>query len=126
MKERITLTESEWLLMQVLWEKGACTLRELTDAVRSETGWTPNAVISFLKRMELKQAVSVEGERRYRVYRPLLDRDETILEETESWLSRVYRGDMHLMMQNAVRCAALTKAEADELIRLLLQGGEQQ
>ncbi len=126
MSERITLTESEWLLMQVLWEKGACTLRELTDAVRSETGWTPNAVISFLKRMELKQAVAVEGERRSRLYRSLLDRNETILEETESLLSRVYRGDMHLMMQNAVRCASLTDEEADELILILRQGRDKQ
>lgn len=120
MDEKRQLTAAEWRIMQPLWDNGALTLRELTDTL--ETGWTPNAVISFIKRLELKGALKIEGERRAKRYIPLITREEAVRCETEELLSRVYRGNMHLMVQNAVESKRLSNEDIDELISILKNG----
>ncbi len=122
MEEKRQLTAAEWRIMQLLWDNGALTLRALTDMLSGETGWSPNAVISFLKRLEIKGALKIEGERRTRSYVPLITREEAVRCETQELLSRVYRGNMHLMLQNAVESRQLSNEEIDELISILKKG----
>lgn len=122
MEEKRQLTTAEWRIMQLLWDKGAMTLRALTDMLSSDTGWSPNAVISFLKRLEVKGVVEIEGERRARKYVPLITRQEAVRCETQELLTRVYRGNMHLMLQNAVESKQLSNEEIDELISILKKG----
>ena len=40
MKYNSGLSENEWYIMQVLWEKSPSTLREICDALKSSKGWT--------------------------------------------------------------------------------------
>lgn len=122
--KRVSLADSEWRLMQILWERGACTLRQLCDAVGPDTGWSKHAVISFLKRMEQKGAIAVEEGRPARHYRPLLDREEALRAETDHVLNRVYNGSPLLMVQNAVSRQPLSPEEREALIALLREGRE--
>ena len=54
----INLSDSEWKLMNRLWEQSPRTITELTAAVREETGWSKNTVITMLSRLEAKGAVT--------------------------------------------------------------------
>lgn len=120
MEERHTgLSENEWYIMQVLWEKSPRSLREICEALRPVKGWTRHAVISFLKRMEGKGAVSVDESGKVREYRALWDREKTVREETSSVLQRVYGGDLLLMVSNAVKGQELTEEERRQLKQLL-------
>ena len=60
MKYNSGLSENEWYIMQVLWEKSPSTLRELCDALKESKGWTKHAITSFLKRMLEKEAIRLE------------------------------------------------------------------
>lgn len=122
--QKISLADSEWKLMQVLWEKGCCTFREICDAACEEYGWTKHAVISYLKRMAQKSAIAIQ-EGTPKTYRPLLDREQAIRQETRSLLRRVYNGDALLMVQSAVEQQTLSDEERQELIALLQAGREQ-
>ena len=57
MEKQINLSDSEWKLMNRLWERSPMTIMELTAAAREETGWTKNTVITMLSRLEAKGAV---------------------------------------------------------------------
>lgn len=120
--QRVALADSEWKLMQVLWEKGDCTFREICDAVCEENGWTKHAVISYLKRMAQKGAIAILEEAPVKKYCPLLDQAQTIRQETRSLLHKVYNGSALLMVQNAVEQQALSEEERQELIALLQKG----
>lgn len=48
----INLSDSEWKLMNRLWAQSPRTITELTAAVREETGWSKNTVITMLSRLE--------------------------------------------------------------------------
>ena len=121
MSANIQLTDSEWRVMRALWDNGPCSLRALCDSLK-DTGWSANAVISFIKRLEQKGAAGVSGERRNKLYHALIERSDATAFETESLIDRVFGGDMHLMMQTAVSSRRISDEEADELIRILQNG----
>ena len=119
MKYNSGLSENEWYIMQVLWEKSSASLRELCDALSESKGWTKHAISSFLKRMLEKGAISVDESGKVKNYIPLWNKEETILEETQSIMERVYKGDLLLMVSNAVKEQKLTKEEIEELKNML-------
>ena len=119
MKYNSGLSENEWYIMQVLWEKSSASLRELCEALSESKGWTKHAISSFLKRMIEKGAISVDESGKVKNYIPLWNKDETILEETQSIMERVYKGNFLLMVSNAVKEQKLTKEEIDELRSML-------
>ena len=119
MKYNTGLSENEWYIMQVLWERSSASLREICDALSESKGWTKHAISSFLKRMIEKGAISADESGKVKKYIPLWNREETILEETHSIMDRVYKGDLLLMVSNAVKEQKLTKKEIEELKSIL-------
>ena len=119
MKYNSGLSENEWYIMQVLWERSSASLREICDALKESKGWTKHAISSFLKRMQEKGAISVDESGRVKNYVAVWNKEETILEETQSIMERVYKGDLLLMVSNAVKEQKLTKEEIVELKNML-------
>lgn len=119
MKYNSGLSENEWYIMQVLWEKSSASLREICDALKESKGWTKHAISSFLKRMQEKGAISVDESGKVKNYVAVWNKEETILEETQSIMVRVYKGDLLLMVSNAVKEQKLTKEEIEELKNML-------
>ena len=109
-KKDIALSDAEWRLMQTLWRGGDMTIREIMDEVEEETGWSVHSVISFLKRMEGKGAVTIREGRPIR-YAAALDREEAVHQETREVLGRVYGGDRLLMIKCAVEAQSLSEEE---------------
>ncbi|MEG1811169.1 MAG: BlaI/MecI/CopY family transcriptional regulator [Clostridia bacterium] len=124
MKNRATLADSEWRLMQIIWDNPPRTYRQICDAACADNGWTRHAVISFLKRMETKGAIRVEDANPVKLYYPLLNKNDAICAETEEVLERVYNGNILLMMQSAASARELSDAELLELEALLKAGSE--
>ena len=46
------ITKSEQKLLRLLWKEGAMSVMQITGKLEQDTGWSKQAVISFLKRME--------------------------------------------------------------------------
>lgn len=124
MKYNSGLSENEWYIMQVLWDKSPSTLREICDALKESKGWTKHAVSSFLKRMLEKGAIKVDESGKVKGYVAVWSREDTILEETHSILDRVYRGNLLLMVSNAIREQKLSKEEIEELKNMLDSMGQ--
>ena len=117
------LSNSEWKLMRRLWDRAPSTITELTAALREETGWSKNTVITMLSRLEAKGAVRhQEGERAKR-YFPVMDRRDAARAETESFLGKVYGGSLGLMMSAMVESRQLTESDIAELSAILEQAG---
>ena len=89
---QVNLSDSEWKLMNRLWEQSPRTIMELTASLKEDTGWSKNTVITMLARLEAKGAVRHEEGGRAKRYFPAVDREDAAAAETESFLSRVYGG----------------------------------
>ena len=47
-QDRVTLSDSEWIIMQEIWKRGEATFREICDGVAAHQ-WSKPAVAAFLK-----------------------------------------------------------------------------
>ena len=56
-KEPVTLTQSEWRVMDVLWT-GPKTLMELVRQLGDSAGWAKSTVTTMVRRMEEKGLIS--------------------------------------------------------------------
>ena len=120
---RIDLSNSEWKLMRGLWDQAPRTITELTAALREETGWSKNTVITMLARLEAKGAVRHEAGERAKRYYPALRREDAVRDETESFLSKVYGGSLGLMMSAMVESRRLSEEDISELAAILDKAG---
>lgn len=118
----INLSDSEWKLMNRLWEQPR-TIMELTAALREETGWGKNTVITMLSRLEAKGAVRCEKLDRAKCYYPVLAQKDAAKAETESFLGKVYGGSLGLMMSAMAESRALSEADIAELSAILEKAG---
>ena len=123
---QINLSDSEWKLMNRLWDRTPMTITELTAAVKDDTGWSKNTVITMLSRLEAKGAVRHQEGGRAKRYSPTIPREDAALAETESFLSKVYGGSLGLMVSNLVESRALTEADIAELSAILEKAGGDQ
>ena len=73
-QDRVTLSDSEWIIMQDIWKRGEATFREICDGVAAHQ-WSKPAVAAFLKRMEKKGAIASAEGGPVKVYRSLLRRE---------------------------------------------------
>lgn len=120
---KISLSDGEWKLMGRLWERSPRTITELTGALREETGWSKNTVITMLSRLEAKGAVRHEEGGRAKAYYPAVDRETAARAETESFLGKIYGGSLGLLVSTMAAGQALTEEDLAELAAILEKGG---
>ena len=116
----MNLTDMEWNVMELLWEKGQVTGRQATEYMEEKLGWSRSTTLTHLRRMEAKGAVG-STEDGLKTFFPLIQREDAVLHETESFLSRIHKGSLSLMVSSLTQKQALPQEEIDELYAILGQ-----
>lgn len=122
----IRLSDSEWLLMNALWDHSPRTITQLVEQLREDTGWSKHTVITMLSRLEAKGAVRHEEGERAKQFYPILNRAATQRQETRSFLSRLYGGSLKLMVNTLVGDTRLSDEDLAALDALLKKAEEEQ
>lgn len=122
--KNISLTEAEWSVMECLWETSPITGREATERLEESMGWNRSTTLTLLRRMEAKGAVAGDNENGIKTFRPLISRDDAALQETEEFLSRVYKGSVGMLVSSLASKNTLSKADIDELYDILKKAEE--
>ncbi|MCI8772498.1 MAG: BlaI/MecI/CopY family transcriptional regulator [Lachnospiraceae bacterium] len=117
----VNLSDGEWKIMNVLWERESATITELTAILQGETGWDKHIIITMLNRMLKKGAVSFRVTGRAKQFYPVVSRNEVSIRETKGFLDKVYRGSIGMMVNAMVADKALTKEDIAELYEILEQ-----
>ena len=124
---QVHLTASEWNVLECLWRHSPQTVMELVAELKCRVGWAKSTTITTLRRMEEKGLVRSETIGKAKHYIPLVAREEAEIEETHTFLDRVYRGSVGLMVSTMARRQALTQEDIAQLRAILDQaegGGE--
>ena len=89
-----TITDSEYAIMKILWS--AEKKMTVSDVVKSLNGndWTPSTVSTFLQRLLKKNVVACEKRGSANLYYPVLRQSDYDMSETESFLSKIYKGSV--------------------------------
>ena len=122
----IHLTASEWNILDSLWEKSPQTVMELVSVLSRRVGWAKSTTITTLRRMEEKGLVRAEVVDKAKHYTPAVEREAAVVQETSSFLNRVYRGSIGLMVSSMARRQELTEEDIRELREILkhAEGGD--
>ena len=122
--DEFTLTNSEWYVLDCLWGHEPRTAMDLVAELGEKVGWAKSTTITTLRRMEEKGLVHCEVTGRTRHYRPSVERRKAVRRETRSFLNKVYRGSVGLMVSAMAQDKALSKDEIDELYEILRKAEE--
>jgi len=117
--ESIILQQSEWYIMEKLWEESPRTIVQMYHALKVDPGWSKSTVNTMLGRMVDKGIIYYEEGSKARQYYPKVRREDAALAETESLLQRVYQGSVSMMMSTLVKKKSLSEQEIEELYEIL-------
>src|SRR5262245_35866901 len=127
MGETAKVTDAELAVLQLLWDQGAASVRQLTDALYPGGGASEYGTVhKLLERLEGKGCVRRKrGEGAY-LYQPAIGRDELIGRELEELVDKMCGGSLQPLLSNLVRIKGLTAAEIDELRAFVAKMGREQ
>ena len=121
----IKLTASEWSVLDSLWQENPQTVMQLVSNLGKTVGWAKSTTITTLRRMEEKGLVRCETVGKGKSYTPAVEQEQAEIQETRSFLDRVYRGSVGLMMSAMAQRRELSGSEISEL-RAILNQAEQE
>lgn len=123
--EPTKLTGSEWSVLDCLWEESPQTVMQLVARLREKVGWAKSTTITTLRRMEEKGLVHCELIGKGKSYTPAVEQEQAVVSETRSFLDRVYRGSVGLMMSAMAQRQELSREEIAQLREILNRAEEE-
>jgi BlaI family penicillinase repressor len=118
-KELPRISDSEWRVMQVLWEHGPQTANDVVNALSGEVNWKPRTIKTLISRLVKKGAVKVTEEGYRYQYSAAVDESACIRSETKSFIRRVYQGAMTPALARFLEDANLSDQEIEDLQKIL-------
>src|ERR1017187_2667105 len=120
MKKIPRISETEWEVMRVVWEKAPCSASHIIAALnRRGVAWHPKTVKAFLNRLVKKKALGFKLDGRAYLYHPLVRQSECAAAASQSFLERVFGGSLQPMLAHFVSHKRLSQEEIRELKKLL-------
>lgn len=114
-------TDSELEILQVLWQEGPCTVRQVNErlAENRDVGYT--TTLKLMQIMHEKGLLTRMEEARSHVYEANVSEDETQATLLERFVDTAFRGSASKLVMQALGNHKSTAAEIDEIRKLLDQ-----
>lgn len=113
------ISEAEWQVMKVLWEKSPLTVKEIVAALSERTSWQRETIRTLVNRLEKKGAIQFEKRGRQHYYTPVLSQEQSVQAETHSLLQRAGTSVLKPILAAFMEEEELSAAEVAELRRIL-------
>ena len=113
------ISDSEWLIMDVLWRRHPATAVEIAQELNPRTQWQDQTVRTMLRRLIDKKAVKYRADGKTYYYEPAVTREECVHVESRSFLERVFGGAAHPLLVQLTQETKLSAQEIAELKRIL-------
>jgi BlaI family transcriptional regulator, penicillinase repressor len=113
------LGRMQFRIMQVLWDRGRASAREITAALNESEPVAHSTVQTLLRQLEAKGAVGHLVENRTFAFFPRLKEDKVKRTAARDLLARVFGGDVSSLVAQLLKSERLSRDELDELHRLI-------
>lgn len=118
-KQEIRVTNSEWYLMNCLWEENPRSLMQLVPLLKEQVGWSKSTCATMVRRMSEKGLIRFEEKGKTKYFFPNVKKEDVVVQETRDFLQRIYDGSIGMMMSALVRQNDLSKEDIQELQEIL-------
>ena len=114
---RIVFTDRELDVMSILWEEKSATVTEMRARLADRLAYT--TVLTILRTLEQKGYVAHTDEGRAHRYHPLVGREKAGASALPRMLDTLFGGSAELLLTHLVRDRRLSRAELDNMRKLL-------
>jgi len=116
-------TDAELAILRVLWAQGPSTVRQVTETLGRDTGYT--TVLKLLQIMTEKRLVRRDETTRTHVYEAAYSEDQTQRQLVSDLVERAFGGSAAKLVLQALATRRATPQELAEIRRLLHDHGEE-
>ena len=102
-------------IMQILWERGEATAREVTDALNLAEPVAHSTTQTLLRKLEAKHAVTHTVRDRVFIFRPLSQEADISESAARDLLTRVFGGSVYGLVSHLLKHETISE---DERLRL--------
>ena len=115
----IKLAAREAELMEVLWQRGPCTVSEVREELADDLAYT--TVLTVLRTLETKGYVGHTTAGRAHRYSASITREKAQRSAAKALMHKLFKGSTELLLTHLVTDQKLTGAEAERIKQLLDQ-----
>lgn len=112
-------TEGELELLQILWQRGPSTVREIYDALSPDKQRGYTTTLKILQKMTAKGLVRRDESSRSHIYHPSLRAEQTQRQLAGDLLKRAFGGSPARLVVAALDAKKASKQDLAEIRRLL-------
>lgn len=114
---KVKLFDSELKVMELLWQKGELTAKELSVLLKEEIGWNKNTTYTVIKKCIEKGAV--ERTEPNFLCKALISKKQVQEQETKEFINKLYDGSVNLLFASLLDKKKLSKEEIDNLKKMV-------
>jgi BlaI family penicillinase repressor len=118
-KSFVELTEAEWEIMKVVWEKQPCAAGTVQETLTKTRDWAYSTVKTTMDRMVEKGFLTIKRIRNVQLFHPSISEVDAKRGEFRKMLKRAFDGALTPMMQFLIEHEGLSKKEASQLRKLV-------
>jgi len=112
-------TSGELMILQVLWERGPSTVRQVHEVLEPRTGGGYTTTLKLMQIMVEKALVERDVRERAHVYRAALRQEETQGQLVDELVERAFGGSAAALVMRALSSRKASKIELAEIRRML-------
>ena len=111
-KDTTELTEAQWEILKVVWEKEPCAAGTVQEALAQTKDWAYATVKSTMDRMVEKGFLEITRIRNLQLFRSCIGPVEARRGELRKMLARAFNGALTPLVQFLIEHEGLSKEEA--------------
>jgi BlaI family penicillinase repressor len=118
-KSAVELTQAEWEIMKVVWEKEPCAAGTVQETMAKKRDRAYSTVKTTMDRMTEKGFLQIEKIRNLQLFRSCISDVDAKRGEFRKMLKRAFDGALTPMMQFLIEHEGLSKKQASQLRKLV-------
>ena len=112
-------TQAEMAILQVLWEQGPCTVRQIQEELTAQRGTGYTTTLKLMQIMHEKGHLRRNESEHAHIYSAAVTRTRTQRQMVKQLLDQVFGGSSQQLVLQALATKKSTPAELAEIRRLL-------
>ena len=118
-KNAVELTEAEWEIIKVVWEKEPCAAGTVQETLAQSRDRAYSTIKTTMDRMVEKSFLEIERIRNLQLFKSCISEVDARRGEFRKMLKRAFNGALTPMMQFLIEHEGLSKEEASQLRKLV-------
>ena len=119
MSELPRITDAEWHVMDVVWQKAPQTANEIVQALEGQVNWSPKTIKTLINRLVNKGALRFEKDGRTYLYSPAVEQASMEQGLVGGLLRGAFKGSADRLVLHALESGEASREELEAIKALI-------